>query len=259
MAEDRIRLDGRTALCIGAGRGMGRQIAHTLSERGAFVVIGDVIGENAAQVAKEIKDAGRGASSAQIDVSDLAQVQKLVDGTIKDRGKLDILVNIAAIIPHGLFVDSKPEEWRKCIDVTFFGVVNAASAVLPHMIENRYGRIVSIASDAGRVGEKREAVYSGAKGAVIAFSKAIAKEGGRFNITVNCVSPGMTMSSPQASEMMAPRKKEMSPFYPLDRGAEHPPFGQNFDIAGAVAFLVSDDASWITGQTLSVNGGYSML
>ena len=252
MADtDGIQLEGKTALVTGSGRGIGRQIALKLAERGAYVVVADLDGGTASQVAQE--------RAAQMDVTDLERVQQVVDETVADRGALDILVNDAGVWFPKFFLESTPEEWRKEMDVSFFGVVHCVRAALPQMVERGHGRIVSIASDAGRVGEKRQAVYSGAKAAVIGFSKAIAREYGRYNITVNCVAPGLTMNSPEMAESMGQRGGELRSVYPLFRGESQPPLGQPADVAGAVAFLVSDDAAWVTGQTLSVSGGYSMV
>lgn len=258
--NDTINLQGKTAFVTGAGRGIGREIVLKLASRGAHTVIADLNGDNAASVAEEIKRAGGSASSVQLDVTRLDEVQAAFDGVVKDQGRLDILVNDAAVWFPKFFLQSTPEEWHTEMNVCFFGVVHTTRAALPHMVERNYGRIVNIASGAGRVGEKRQAVYSGAKGAVIAFSKAISREYSRNNITVNCVAPGMTLSSPQMAAMMTgERAAELKTFYPLFRGEGHPPLGQPTDIAAAVAFLASDDASWVTGQTLSVDGGYSMI
>ncbi|MEE8422497.1 MAG: SDR family NAD(P)-dependent oxidoreductase [Dehalococcoidia bacterium] len=253
---DGIQLKGRTALVTGSGHGIGRQIALKLAERGAYVVITDLDGDTASQVADEI--GASQARAAQMDVTDLDRVQQVIDETVADRGALDILVNDAGIWFPKFFLESTPEEWRKEMDVCFFGVVHCIRAALPQMVERGEGRIVSIASDAGRVGEKRQAVYSGAKAAVIGFSKAIAREYGRYNITVNCVAPGLTMNSPEMAESFGQRAGALRSAYPLFRGESGPLLGQPADVAGAVAFLASDDAAWVTGQTLSVSGGYSM-
>ncbi|HJM76055.1 MAG TPA: SDR family oxidoreductase [Dehalococcoidia bacterium] len=257
MADsDNIRLEGKTALVTGSGHGIGREIVLKLAERGAYVVATDIDGKTASEVAEEI--GSNQARAVQMDVTDLDHVQDVVDQTVADREALDILVNDAGIWFPKFFLESTPEEWRKETDVSFFGVIHCMRAVLPHMIEQGNGRIVSLASDAGRVGEKRQAVYSGAKAGVIGFSKAIAREYGRYNITVNCVAPGLTMNSPEMNESFRERAAQLRSAYPLYRGESGPVLGQPEDIAGAVAFLASDDAAWITGQTLSVSGGYSM-
>ncbi|MDP6606135.1 MAG: SDR family NAD(P)-dependent oxidoreductase [Dehalococcoidia bacterium] len=260
MANADERLEGKTALVTGSGHGIGRQIALKLADRGAYVVATDLNGETAGEVAEEIGEAvGSGrAHAVEMDVTDLERVQHVIDETVADRGALDILINDAGIWFPKFFLESTPEEWRKEVDVCFFGVVHCTRVALPHMVDQGGGRIVSIASDAGRVGEKRQAVYSGAKAGVIGFSKAIAREYGRYNITVNCVAPGLTMNSPEMAESFGQRAGELRSVYPLYRGESEPPLGQPSDVAGAVAFLASDDAAWVTGQTISVSGGYSM-
>jgi 2-hydroxycyclohexanecarboxyl-CoA dehydrogenase len=180
-------------------------------------------------------------------------------------GAIDVLVNCAGWTVDRLFVEKPREEWEKEIAVDMWGFINATRAVLDHMIERRRGRVVSISSDAGRVGEWREAVYSGTKAGVIAMTKAIAKEVGRHGITLNVVCPGFVPGSrdtsgagsmwagDQGAQFTPEVLEKVARSYPLRR------LGTPEDIAPAVLFLASDKASYITGQTLSVNGGYSMV
>jgi NAD(P)-dependent dehydrogenase (short-subunit alcohol dehydrogenase family) len=188
-----------------------------------------------------------------LDVTHYGQAQAVVQHVMQRFGRIDILVNCAGAWRVNLFVDSQPEDWAFEVNTCFMGVVHCTRAVLDGMMAQRSGKIVNIASDAGRVGEVRQAVYSGAKAAVIAFSKAVAKEVGRYNIHVNCVCPGFT-KTPATTERLTPElEARIVRLYPLGK------LGLPADVAQAVTFLASDGASHITGQTLSVSGGYSMV
>lgn len=268
-------LRDRVALVTGAGRGIGRAIALMLATEGARVAANDYFEERAASVAAEIEAAGGIAIGVPADVTDGDAVRAMVDRVARELGPIDILVNNAGIpVPAAgdpaaggggsYFVETTREGWDRTMGVITYGVLNCTSAVIPGMIERNYGKIVSIISDAGRVGEPRLGVYSMAKGGVIALSKAIAKENGRFGINVNCVSPGATETETmlagreqQDPEERQQRMRQLGRMYPMARGLDR--LGTPQDIANAVAFLVSDRAAWITGQTLSVSGGYSML
>ena len=177
----------------------------------------------------------------------------MVQQVVQQFGRIDVLVNCAGAWRVNLFVDSQPADWAFEVNVCFMGVVNCTRAVLDPMIAQQGGKIVNISSDAGRVGEVRQAVYSGAKAAVIGFSKALAKEVGRYNIHVNCVCPGFT-KTPATTERLTPDLEErIVRFYPLRK------LGVPEDVAKVVTFLASDGASHVTGQTISVSGGYSMV
>lgn len=250
-----MRLKDRVAIVTGAGQGIGRAIALKLAEEGAKVGVADLNPATATAVAAEIKAGGRGAIALPVDITSLGQVQAMVQKVIDAFGTVDILVNNAGWDKIEPFLNNTEETWDKVIAVNFRGPINCFKAVLPHMVERQYGKIVSITSDAGRVGSSGEAVYAGAKGGIIAFSKTIAREMARYKINVNCVAPGPTQTPlfagvASANPGLAESLQKAIPFRRLARPE---------DIAGAVAFLVSDDAAFITGQTLSVSGGLTMV
>jgi 2-hydroxycyclohexanecarboxyl-CoA dehydrogenase len=246
-----MSLDGRVALVTGGARGIGAAIAHRLAAGGATVVVADLDGDAASATAATLDGKALG---VEMDVASSASVRAAVDQVGAETGSPDILVNNAGIDVIKPFVDSTEAEWDRIIAVNLKGPINCTRAVLDTMIERRYGRIVNIASDAGRVGSSGEAVYSATKGGVIAFTKTLARELARHGITVNCVCPGPTETAllAQVAEYSPKLYESLGRAIPLGRT------GQPDDIAPAVAFLASDDASYITGQTLSVSGGLTM-
>lgn len=267
-----LDLLGKVALITGSGQGVGRAIAKTLSGEGAAVVVNDLVSERANAVVAEITAAGGRAIACVANIIDRAAVQRMVADASVELGPISILVNNAGVLPErrsgevGIpqFVGSDPAHWQKFVDLNYMAVMNCVDAVAPTMIKARSGKIVSIVSDAGRVGEARLAVYSGAKAAVIGFTKALAKELGRSTINVNCVSlSAVAHEAPMAdflrldataatNETLAKVLKQ----YPIGEGLGRLTHPQ--DAADAVAFLVSRRAQYITGQVLSVNGGYAM-
>jgi len=249
-----LGLKGKNAIVTGGGKGIGRAIALTLAEDGCNVAIADLIEENAEATARKCAELGVKAVGVKCDVTSFDDATRAVEKVIKEWGQVDILVNDAAAWVTKLFLETTPEDWKKEIDVCFYGVLNCAKAVLDHMISRSYGKIISIASDAGRVGEIRQPVYSGAKAAIMGFSKALAKEVGRFGINVNVVCPSMTETDPVKAGFEADpsRREKAIKFYPMRR------LGKPEDIANTVTYLASDRASWVTGQCWSVNGGYAM-
>ncbi|MGI8461864.1 MAG: SDR family NAD(P)-dependent oxidoreductase [Solirubrobacterales bacterium] len=243
-----MRLEGRKALVTGGASGIGAAIARRLSAEGAGVTIADLNLEGGREVAGEI-----GADAVELDVADPGAVDELVTGL----GRLDILVNNAGTDDFAFFTELTPERWRRLVAINLEGVFHCTRAVLPVMQEAGYGRIVSIASEAGRVGSKGSAVYSAAKGGVIAFTKAIARENGRYGITVNAIAPGpietpLLMRALEMGEMGEKIVETMKGATQLRR------LGQPEEVAAAVAFLASDDASYVTGETLAVSGGLGM-
>lgn len=271
-----LHLQDRVAIVTGSGRGIGHAIALTLAEEGARVCVNDVFEERIEATVAEIRNRGGEALGAEADVTDREQVEAMVRQVVDAWGTVHLLVNNAGIPAlvgsgqgarggAGFFSDTKPDAWPRVMDIITYGVLHCTQACLEPMLRQEYGKIVSIISDAGRVGEPRLAAYSMAKAGVLGFSKALAKEVGRFKINVNCVSPGVTQtealaSSPVGGAGANPQDQErfqaLLRQYPIGRGLQR--IGQPQDIANAVAFLVSDRAEWITGQVLSVNGGYSM-
>lgn len=263
------KMQGKTALVTGAGQGIGRSIALTLAGEGVDVAINDIAIDRASEVAKEVEALGRRSIAIKCDVSNQAEVNDMVAKVMKEWGQIDMLVNGAGVATDTLFAESdKNKDWDVAINICLYGVLNCTRAVINHMIERKTGKIVSIISDAGRVGEPRLTTYSAAKGGIIAFSKALAKEVGRYCINVNCVSPGATLTEDAikrqealaekiGEEKAKEREQAIIKAYPIGRGLGRRALPE--DIGAAVTFLCSEGAAFITGQTLSVSGGYSMI
>ncbi|MGH9271596.1 MAG: SDR family NAD(P)-dependent oxidoreductase [Ilumatobacteraceae bacterium] len=244
-------LDGKCALITGAGSGIGRAIAERLAEEGARVAATDVVLETAVTTAKELDDQ---AIAVELDVTDDGSVRRAVDEVTERLGPVDVLVNAAGWDRIEPFVDSTPDTWDRVLAINLRGPIAVTRAVLDSMIERRSGRIVSIASDAGRVGSSGEAVYSGAKAGVMGFTRTVAREVARFGINVNTVCPGPT-DTPLLQAMAGENPKLIGA---LERAIPFGRLAQPAEIAAAVSFLASDEAAFITGQTLSVSGGLTM-
>ena len=245
-----MRLEGRRALVTGGGGGIGAAIARRLAAEGAEVTIGDINLEGATEIAGEISGL-----PIELDVTDLGSAQAAVDSAGQP---LDILVNNAGTDEFGFFQQTTPEQWEKVIAVNLRGVLNCTFAALPGMQEAGYGRIVNIASEAGRVGSKGSAVYSAAKGGVIAFTKVIARENARFQVNANAIAPG-PIETPllmQARELGEIGEKLIEN---MKAGTQLRRLGQPEEVAAAVAFLASEDASYVTGECLGVSGGMGMV
>lgn len=252
-----LSLAGKKAVVTGGARGIGRAIVEALARAGADVLIGDFLADEAARTADAVsRETGRTVKSAKTDVTRLGDALALRDAAIAQLGGIDILVNNAGWDHLTPFLKSKPEEWQRVIGVNYQGVVHACYAVLPHMAERKHGAIVNISSDSARVGSMGEAVYSGAKAAVVAFSKTLAREHARDNVRVNVVCPGL-VDTPLLAEIQSQdfgRKVigAVTGFIPLKR------LGKPEDIAPMVVFLASEAASYITGQVISISGGLTM-
>lgn len=254
MATSITRLNGKVAIVTGSAQGIGRAIATRLATEGAAIAIADVQAEVAEKTAAELRSGGGKAIAVKLDVTSFEDANAAADRVEKELGPIDILVNNAGWDKLEPFVSSAPETWDKIIAINYRGVLNCCRVVAPKMQARGSGKIVSIASDAGRVGSTGEAVYSGCKAAIIGFSKTLARELARNKINVNVVCPGPTETA-LLRDAMAGREGV------LDAMAKGIPFrrlGQPEDLAGAVAFLVSSDADYVTGQTLSVSGGLTM-
>lgn len=241
------------AVVTGGARGIGRAISLELARRGGHVAIIDIDADAAEGTANEITAAGGTAAGLHADVVDPDQMN-IVAADVTDRlGPVTILVNNAGTWVTKPFVESGPTDWRHEIDLNYYGVLNTTHAVLPQMIEQNYGRIISISSEAARVGQPTNAVYSGAKAAVNGFARALAKEVGRYSVTVNVVA--LSVVRTRQSEHMTgdeDRARKIASGYPIRR------LGTPEDAAHAVAFLADRDSDWITGQVMGVNGGYVM-
>ncbi len=251
-----IDLSGRRALVTGAGQGIGRGIARTLAAAGAEVLVNDLVGERAESVAAEIVADGGRASGLPFDVTDWSAVQAAVDAA----GMVDVLVNNAGnagkASTHGFedmkpFAEEDPSAWEGFIRVNLFGVMYATRAVLPGMVERGFGRVVTVVSDSARTGEAQMAAYAAAKSGATGLIRSIAREVGRHGITANCLALG-TMNPFEASPEDEEQYAWLVKRYAIRRR------GLPADVAGITAFLASDMAEWITGQTIPVNGGYSM-
>jgi 2-hydroxycyclohexanecarboxyl-CoA dehydrogenase len=246
---------GATAIVTGGGRGIGRAIALGLGRDGFAIGVLDLDPATADTVADEVTAAGGRAVGVGADVSDLAAVRVAVASVEAALGPVDVLVNNAGWDKLDRFLDSDPALWDRLIAINLKGVLNASRAVLERRAGRSGGRVVSIASDAGRVGSSGEAVYSGCKAGIIGFSKALAREVARDGTTVNVVCPGPTETALLAEVMAGAGEKVLAGMrraIPLGR------LGRPEDIVGAVCYLVSDAASYVTGQVLSVSGGLTM-
>lgn len=245
-----MRLSGKTALVTGSTRGIGRAIAEQLAREGAFVAVSGRSQEQADQVAADIVAAGGRAVGIAADVSVPESAEELVQTAIKEMGRLDILVNNAGVTRDNLFVRMKRDEWDTVLDVNLHGVYNCTRAAARPMMRQRFGRIITISSIVGLTGNVGQTNYAASKAAVIGFSKSLARELASRNITVNVVAPGY-IKSDMTDELSDEIQETLMAQIPMGR------VGEPAEVAHAVLFLASDESSYITGQTLVVDGGMS--
>jgi len=251
MESTPFSLQGRVALITGGSRGIGKASALMFAKAGADVVVAGLEPEELENVAAAVRALGRKSIAVEVDVTDSAQIHACVERAIKEVGPLDILVNNAGIHLTQRFTEGSEAAWAKVLQVNLLAQAVFARAVLDGMIERGSGKIVFVASDAGRSGSTGQAIYGASKGAVVALTRNLASEMARYNININCVSPGlintdMWNSTRRDKPKLAAAYEKTIPFKRL---------GEPEEIASAILFLSSDGASYITGQTLSVNGG----
>jgi 2-hydroxycyclohexanecarboxyl-CoA dehydrogenase len=248
---------GRVAFVSGAGLGIGRAIALRLAEGGDEVAVGDIRTDDAAETATAIEETGGRAIAVELDVTNSVSVANAVEQTLEALGPVEVLVNNAGWDEMRPFLETDEPFWDRVIEVNFKGCLRMTRATLPGMVERGWGRIVNIGSDAGRVGSSFESVYSGAKGAVIAFTKTIARESARYGVTANTVCPGPT-DTPMLAGIAAAGDDAERVIGAMTRAVPMRRLARPEEIAAAVAFFASEQAGFITGQTLSVSGGLTM-
>ena len=245
-----LDLSGKTAIVTGASRGIGRAIAQTLAARGALVVAA-ARGENAAATVAEIQAAGGKAEIASLEVTDPASIEAMVAGVLERHGRIDILVNNAGITRDQLMLRMKRDDWDQVVATNLTSAFSCVQAVLRTMVKQRAGRIISIGSVVGQMGNAGQANYAASKAGLIGFSKALAREVASRNITVNVVTPGL-VETDMTRAITEKAQADWASAIPLGR------LGTAGEVAAAVCFLASDEAAYITGQVLAVNGGMYM-
>ena len=248
-------LENKVALITGAARDVGREIALTLAAEGAAVAVNyQSSGDAAGKVVAEIAAKGGKARAWKADIRDFTETKAMLDEVVKAFGGIDIVVNNAGVAQRARFLDTTPEQWKRHIDIGLLGTVNTSKAALPYMVEaGKGGRIISLGGDSSRVGEANLSMAAAARAGTIALIKSLAKEFGRNDITCNAVTLGMIQSAHSDPAWLAENLPKMVKNYPLKR------IGQPGDVAPIVAFLCGEGASWITGQVISVNGGFAMV
>jgi len=247
-----MQLQGKVAVVTGAASGIGRATAEKLAAAGAHVLLGDIAAEAGEAVAARAREKGQRADFFLLDVTDPNSIEAFRRDALSKAQQVDIVANVAGWGKTEPFVKNTPDFWRKVVDLNLMGPVMVTRAFIEPMMERKAGKIVSVASDAGRVGSLGETVYSAAKGGVIAFTKGLAREMARYNVTVNCVCPGPT-DTPLLAAVPDKIREAFVRVTPMQRLA------QPDEVADAVVFFASDATSFVTGQVLSVSGGLTMV
>jgi 2-hydroxycyclohexanecarboxyl-CoA dehydrogenase len=250
-------LADKVAVVTGAGGGIGAAICERLAEEGCHIALFDRDAEGLRAAGKKIQTLGGQISTHVVDITDYDGVRDAVASIESDQGGIDILVNNAGFDRFANFLDTTPEQWEPIIAVNLRGTLNMHHVVLPGMRDRGRGRVVNIASDAGRVGSSMEAVYSACKGGIIAFTKSVARELARTGVRLNAVCPGPT-DTPLLAQFLEGGEEGAKILQALERAVPMKRIGRPEDLAGIVAFLSSDDAEYITGQVISVSGGLTM-
>ena len=246
-----MELSGKVALVTGAAQGIGKAIALLLARNGADVVVSDINLDKAQETANEIQGIGRRSVAIKVNVADLKDVERMVKAIVEQFGRIDILVNNAGITRDRLILRMTEEDWDAVLDVNLKGTFNCTKAVIRHMSKQKGGKIVSIASVTGEMGNPGQANYAASKAGVIGFTKTIAREFAGRGINVNAIAPGY-IQTPMTDAVPEKAKEELKRMIPMER------LGKPEDVAQAVLFLVSENSSYITGQVLNVNGGIYM-
>lgn len=244
-------LEGKTAVITGGASGLGRETARYLTAEGTRVVIADINADAIAETVAELREGGGEAEGITVDVVNYEDCKAMAALAVDKFGSLDVVVAAAGIAHGTFFVETEPADWERMMAININGVMNTNHACAKTMLQTQVsGSIVNIASEAGKVGEKRMVVYGATKGAVIGFTKCLATELGRNGIRVNAVCPGVT-KTPMTAYITPDMEAAFTKFYPLKR------LGLARDIASTITFLASEQSSWITGQAISVSGGFS--
>ena len=262
-----LGLAGKNIIVTGGGSNIGRAIVHAFAAEGSNIVIAELAPAQGEQVAAEVAAMATGSKVKVVatDVTDHESVAAMVEQAANSFGPVNVLINNVGWTVDRLFLEKPRSEWEKEVQVNLWGAINCIHAVAPGMIENQGGAIVCISSDAGRIGEYREAVYSACKAGVIALSKSIARETGRYGLRVNVVCPGVVVPPTDESisdESMWTEMRDIFTDEVRERARRNYALrrlGTASEVANAVVFLASDAASFVTGQTLSVSGGYTMI
>jgi 3-oxoacyl-[acyl-carrier protein] reductase len=246
-----LKLAGKVALVTGAAQGIGKAVALLLARNGADIVVSDINLEKAEETAKEVQILGRKALAIKVDVAKSDDVDKMVQAILAQFGHIDILINNAGIARDKLILRMTEEDWDAVLNINLKGTFNCTKAVVRHMSKQKSGKIVSIASVVGEMGNAGQGNYAASKAGVIGFTKTVAREFAQRGINVNAIAPGY-IETPMTEALPDKVKEDLKRLIPMDR------LGKPEDVAEAVLFLVSESANYITGQVLNVNGGIYM-